>query len=64
MIRNAPSVENFQGLESLRLDDALGEQAIVIIEWNGRRDSPTARIDAASISDSNMPVAIPAASKS
>src|SRR5437879_4848469 len=29
-------VENFQDLESLGLEDALGEQAIVIIEWPER----------------------------
>jgi tRNA threonylcarbamoyladenosine biosynthesis protein TsaE len=29
-------VENFQGLESLGLEDALSEQAIVIIEWSER----------------------------
>lgn len=29
-------VENFQGLESLGLEDALSEQAIIIIEWSER----------------------------
>src|SRR3984893_9661626 len=29
-------VENFQDLESLGLEDALGEKAIVIIEWSER----------------------------
>jgi tRNA threonylcarbamoyladenosine biosynthesis protein TsaE len=29
-------VENFQGLESLGLEDALTEQAIIIVEWSER----------------------------
>ena len=29
-------VENFQDLESLGLEDALGEQAVVIVEWSER----------------------------
>lgn len=29
-------VENFQGLESLGLEDALSEQAIIIVEWSER----------------------------
>jgi tRNA threonylcarbamoyladenosine biosynthesis protein TsaE len=29
-------IENFQGLESLGLEDALSEQAIIIIEWSER----------------------------
>jgi tRNA threonylcarbamoyladenosine biosynthesis protein TsaE len=29
-------VENFQGLESLGLEDALSEKAIIIIEWSER----------------------------
>ena len=29
-------VENFQDLESLGLEDALGEEAVVIIEWSER----------------------------
>lgn len=41
-------VENFHDLESLGLEDALGEQAIVIIEWSERftfrTDWPSVRI--------------------
>ena len=41
-------VENFHDLESLGLEDALGEQAIVIIEWSDRftfrTDWPSVRI--------------------
>ena len=41
-------VENFHDLESLGLEDALGEQAIVIIEWSERftfrTDWPSIRI--------------------
>ena len=29
-------IENFQDLESLGLEDALGEQAVIIVEWSER----------------------------
>ena len=34
-------VENFQDLESLGLEDALGEQAVIIVEWSERFASRT-----------------------